>query len=205
MYPLDSTFKTEKNKASNQPIFLYLIEKYNGVDDLPLAEWDTDITYPTSGGVTYTKFPIKHDQIGENSQGEIDTFKVTVSNINRTIQAYIEANDLRGKKVTLTLVWANQLADADAHIDFVFYIDTYSANQDTVEFTLSSKYDIIDLDLPAGKYNRNYCRWKFLSPECGYTTPESSCDKRKDTCKNTMNNIARYGGFPSVPTTRIYT
>jgi len=202
MYTLDSTFKSEKNKSSNQPIYLYSIEDYNGSVDLNLAEWDTDITYD---GVTYTKFPIKHDEIGENSQGEIDNFRVTVSNVNRIIQAYLEGYDLRGKKVTITLVWANQLADLDANIKFIYYIDNYTATQDTVEFVLSSKYDIIDLTLPNGIYNRNYCRWKFKSTECGYTGAQTTCDKRKATCKTTMSNIARFGGFPSVPTGRLYT
>jgi len=202
MYTLDSTFKSEKNKPSNQPIYLYSIEDYNGSVDLNLAEWDTDITYD---GVTYTKFPIKHDEIGENSQGEINNFRVTVANVNRVMQAYLESYDLRGKKVTITLVWANQLNDTDANIKFIFYIDNYIATQDTVEFNLSSKYDIIDLTLPNGIYNRNYCRWKFKSTECGYGGAQTTCDKRKATCKDTMINIARFGGFPSVPTNRLFT
>lgn len=202
MYPQNSNFKSEKNKPSNQPIYLYTIEDYNGSGDLCLAEWDTDITYD---GVTYTKFPIKHDEIRENSQGEIDNFKVTVANVNLLIQAYLESYDLRGKKVTITLVWANQLNDVDANIKFIFYIDNYTATQDTVEFVLSSKYDIIDLTLPRGVYNRNYCRWKFKSTECGYAGAQATCDKRKATCKTTMSNIARYGGFPSVPTQRLFT
>jgi lambda family phage minor tail protein L len=203
MYSQDSTFKSEKNKQENQPIYLYTIEDYDGVsNNLCLAEYDTDITYD---GVTYTKFPIKHDEIPENTQGEIDNIRVTVANVNRIIQAYLESYDLRGKKVTIKLVWANQLADTDAYIDFIFYIDNYVANQDAVVFSLSSKYDIIDLTLPNGVYNRNYCRWKFKSTECGYSGAQVTCDKRKTTCKNTMSNIARYGGFPSVPTGRLFT
>jgi len=202
MYTQDSTFKSEKNKSANQPIYLYSIENYDGSTDLNLAEWDTDITYD---GVTYTKFPIKHDEISENSQGEIDMIRVTVANVNRVIQAYLEGYDLRGKKVTITLVWANQLNDTDANIKFIYYIDNYTATQDTVDFALSSKYDIIDLTLPNGIYNRNYCRWKYNSTECGHSGAPSTCDKRKDTCKTTMSNIARFGGFPSVPTGRLYT
>jgi len=202
MYNPNDTFKTEKNKSSNQPIYLYSIENYNGSEDLNLAEWDTDITYD---GVVYTKFPIKHDEIQENSQGAIDTFRVTVANVNRIMQAYLENYDLRGKKVTITLVWANQLNNADANIKFIHYIDNYTANENAVEFVLSSKYDIIDLTLPNGVYNRNYCRWKFKSAECGYAGAQAACDKRKATCKNTMLNIARFGGFPSVPTNRLFT
>jgi lambda family phage minor tail protein L len=207
MYTQHNDFKTEKNKPANQPIYLYTIKEYNGVDDLRLAEWDTDIEYPADSDIVYTKFPIKHDEIAENSQGEIDTLKITVANVNRMMQAYLEDYDLRGKKVIITLVWANQLANAEANINFTFYIDNYTANQDTVQFTLSGKYDIIDLSLPRGIYNRNYCRWKFLSTECGYNPAggQTTCDKRKATCKTTMLNIARFGGFPSVPTQRLFT
>jgi lambda family phage minor tail protein L len=203
MYNQDSIFKSEKNKPANQPIYLYTIHDYDGSGtNLCLAEWDADIVYD---GITYTKFPIKHDEIGENTQGEIDTFRVSVANVNRIIQAYLESYDLRGKKVTITLVWANQLNDTDANIDFIYYIDNYTANENTVEFVLSSKYDIIDLTLPRGVYNRNYCRWKFKSTECGYAGAQTTCDKRKATCKDTMSNIARFGGFPSVPTNRLFT
>jgi lambda family phage minor tail protein L len=202
MYNLDSTFKSEKNKASNSPIYLYTIYDYDGVGtNLNFAEWDADVTY---NGVTYTKFPIKHEEITENTKGEIDVVKVSVANVNRVLQGYLETYDLRGKKVIIKIVWSNQLADADAYIDFTFYIDTYTATEQVVEFSLSSKYDIIDLEIPLGKYHRNYCRWKFKSSECGYSGGSTACDKRKTTCKNTMNNVARYGGFPSVPTHRIF-
>lgn len=205
-YTTDVTFRAEKNKPANQPIYLYTITEYDGVNDLNLAEWDTDIFYPTGEGeIKYTKFPIKHEEIGENSQGEIDTFKVSVSNVNRTIQGYLESYNLRGKKVTITLVWADKLSNPDNNIKFIFYIDNYTATQDIVEFVLSTKYDIIDLPLPRGMFNRNYCRWKFNSDECGYTTPETTCDKRKATCRDIMHNVARFGGFPSVPTGKLFT
>jgi lambda family phage minor tail protein L len=202
MYTQNNTFKSEKNKAANQPIYLYTIEDYDGLgNNLCFAEYDIDIIY---AGVTYIKFPIKHDEIGENTQGEIDNFKVVVANVNRVIQTQLENYDLRGKKVTIRLVWANQLNDIDAHLDFTYYIDNYTAKEDTVEFVLSSKYDIIDLTLPKGIYNRNYCRFKFKSPECGYAGAEITCDKRKTTCRDTMNNILRFGAFPSVPTNRLF-
>lgn len=198
---IDSTFKSEKNKSANQPIFLYTLHAYDGTNNLTLAEYDANVTYL---GVTYTAFSIKHDQVSDNSKSEIDTLKVTVANVNRVFQSYLETYDLRGKKVTIRLVWANQLADTDAYIDFVYYIDSYTATDETVEFTLMGRLDILDAKLPYGKYNRNYCRWKFKSTECGYAGAQTTCDKTKQTCRDTMNNILRYGAFPSVPTTRIY-
>jgi len=202
MITQDSDFKTEKNAAENKPIYLYTIEDYDGAsNDLTFAEYDSDVTYD---GITYYKFPIKHEPISENSEGQVDALRVSVANVNRAIQAYLEAYDLRGKKVTIRIVWANKLDDADAHVDFILYIDTYSATETVVEFTLTSKMDLMDVTLPFGKYNRNYCRWKFKGTECGYSGSEASCDKRKATCETLMDNIARFGAFPSVPTNRIF-
>ena len=201
MYTLDSTFKSEKNKSQNFPIYLYTIHLYDGINDLHLAEYDADITYD---GITYTKFPIKHAGTEETSSGQIDKVTVSIANVNRLIQAYLELYDWGGLKVTITLAWSNQLSDTDANIKFVYYIDSYSASQETVEFTLTSKLDILDAQLPYGKYNRNYCRWKFKSTECGYSGSETTCNKTTQDCELNKNNILRYGGFPSIPSRRIF-
>jgi len=101
------------------------------------------------------------------------------------------------------MVWADQLADPDAHMDDVFYIDNYSADQKNVEFTLTGKFDVLGVDLPARRYARNYCSWKFKSTECGYVGGELTCNKTKQRCKQ-LENYHRFGAFPSVPSRRIY-
>jgi lambda family phage minor tail protein L len=204
MRTLNGTSKTEKNKSANQPIFLYTIYDYDGAsNNLTLAEYDTDIVYPTSGGLTYTRFPITHEFVGENSSGEIDTIRIKLSNISRLIQGYLEIYDLRGKKVKITLVWANQLADADAKVEHIYYIDSYTANENDVELVLSSKFDVLDIQIPLRTYSRNYCLWKFKSTECGYSNGETSCNKTLARCRVIGNNL-RFGGFPSIPNRRVY-
>ena len=194
---MDADFIAEKNKLANKPIYLYTIFDYDGLgNDLRYAEWDTNITFDS---LTYTKFPIKHTEIGENSTAEIDTFSVQVANVNRALQAYLETYDFRGKKVVIKLVFADKLNDPDAFIDFTFYIDTYTANESVVDFKLSSRFDLLDVKLPLGTYNRNFCRWRFKSTECGYSGAETTCDKMKQTCRDTMDNVLRFGGFPSIP------
>lgn len=199
MLELDADFIEEKNKLSNKPIYLYTIFDYDGLNignNLYFAEWDSDVVFD---GITYQKFPIKHTDIGENSNAEIDTFSVQVSNVNRALQSYLEVFDLRGKRVVVRLVFADKLDNADAKIDFTFYIDNYTANEQVVDFKLSSKFDVLDVMLPLGTYNRNFCRWRFKSGECGYTGLQSTCNKTKQTCRDVMYNVARYGGFPSIP------
>ena len=197
---IDATFKQEKAKQENRPVFLYIIEDYDGSDDLYLAGYDEDVIY---NGVTYTRFPITHEFTGENNQGQIDQVKVRLANVSRLIQLYLEQYDFRGRKVIIRTVWADQLADPDAYIDDIFYVDNYTADQNNVEFTLTSKFDVLGMDLPARRYARNYCSWKFKSAECGYMGAELTCDKTQQRCKQ-LNNYQRFGAFPSVPTRRIY-
>jgi len=197
---LSNAFKIEKNKQTNKPINLYTIKEYDGADDLRFAEYDSDVTYQ---GDVYSKFPLTHENISENTQGEIDHVTVTISNISRLIQGYLESYDLRGKKVIIRKVWANHLADTNAYTDSIYYIDSYVADESNVVFTLSSKFDVLDLELPARRYSRNYCSWKFKSVECGYTGVETSCNKTLQRCRELSNQI-RFGGFPSIPTRRIF-
>lgn len=198
---LDSTSRLEKNKKTNQPVFLYTIYDYDGEENnLYFAEYDQNVIYD---GQTYTKFPIAHEYIGENTQGQIDTVRVTLSNVSRLIQAYFENYDFRGKKVSIKMVWADQLGDPDAYIEDIYYIDSYVAGQYNAEFVLTTKFDVLDLELPVRKYSRNYCAWKFKSGQCGYSGGETECNRTLQRCRQ-LGNQLRFGGFPSIPSRRIF-
>ena len=201
MRSINSTFKAEKNSSTNKPIRLYTLENYDGAsNNLNLAEYDTDIVF---NGITYTRFPITIDMISENNKSMIDTVNLTISNVSRVIQSYLESYDLRGKKVSIKTVWANQLADANAYIEDVLYIDSYTADQNNVSFILTTKFDVLDVELQLRRYSRNYCNWKFKGTECGYAGSDTVCNKTKQDCKNNKNNYARFGGFPSIQSNRI--
>lgn len=201
MRTIDATTKAEKNKPSNQPVYLYTIYDYDGSsNNLYFAEHDADIVY---GGVTYTKFPITHDFVGENAQGTIDAVKLSVSNVSREMQAYLETYDLRGKKVDIIVVWADQLADTDAYLKDTYYIDSYTADQNAVEFTLSGRIDVLSVELPCRKFSRTHCSWKFKGTECAYAGATATCDKTLATCR-TLQNQLRFGGFPSIPMKRMF-
>ncbi len=198
---IDATFKSEKAKRENQPLYLYTLEDYDGAgSNLNFAEYDQDVTYK---GITYVKFPITHEFVAENSQGQIDAVKVRVSNVTRLLQSYLEQYDFRGLKVIIRMVWANELSDPDAYMDDIYYVDNYTATQQVVEFSLTGKFDVLAVDIPGRKYSRNYCGWKFKSTECGYVGSFAICNKTKGQCKE-RNNYQRFGGFPSVPSRRIF-
>ena len=201
MRDIDSTFKEQKNKETNKPVRLYTIYDYDGAGtNLYLAEFERNLTYD---GQEYVKFPVSFETIGENTRGEIDAIKLTLSNVSRLIQGYLETYNLRDKKVSIKSVWLDHLDDTDAYLEDIFYIDNYTADQFNVVFTLLSKYDVLDLNLPSERYSRNYCRYKlFKGTECGYSGAETTCNRTLQRCRE-IGNTGRFGGFPSIPQRRL--
>lgn len=202
MRETSADFIEEKNKPENRPVFLYRVEEYDGVNDLLLTSHDQNVTFD---GDEYLKFPITHDTLSENSSGEIEQVSVRIGNVTREIQSYIETYDWRGKRVTVTMVFLDQLADVDAKLSNVYYIDNYSADEKVVSVTLNTKLDVLDVQIPRGSYMRNICRWRFKSTECGYAGAESMCNKTKQDCRDNKDNVLRFGAFPSIPQRRLYT
>lgn len=200
MRDLDPASTTEKNAAVNKPLFLYTIHAYDGAQNLYFTEHSEDVTYD---GITYSKFPIKHEFITENTQNQIDSVTLSIANVSRLIEAYLVNYDLRGKRVDIVQVWADKLDDTDANIPSSYYIDTYTATEETVTFTLTGKFDLLDVPLPGRTCLRNYCSWRFKSSECGYAGAETLCNKTLQKCRELSNQL-RFGGFPSVPTNKIY-
>ena len=201
MKDLDPVVIAEKNKPANKPIFLYTIYDYDGAStNLYFAGFDVDVVF---NGTTYIKFPIVHESVSENSTGQNDVVKVRVANVNRIIQGYLETNNLRGKKVDITTVFSDHLDNPAYKSVDTFYIDSYTADQNVVEFSLASKFDILDVTIPQRKFIRNFCGWKFKSTECGYAGATTTCNKTKVACK-ALANFQRFGGFPSIPQQRTY-
>lgn len=195
------TFVLEKNKLQNRPVFLYTVFDYDGANNnLYYAGYDADVVFD---GVTYLKFPITHDQIGENTAAEIDQVKITVSNVTRSIQQYLESYDLRGKRVSIKQVFIDHLTDATCFLEDFFYIDSYSADVQSAQFTCTGKFDVLQLRIPARKFWRNYCPWRFKGTECAYAGAETTCNKTFARCEE-LANKSRFGGFPSIPSHRIF-
>ncbi|HOY09619.1 MAG TPA: DUF2163 domain-containing protein [Candidatus Omnitrophota bacterium] len=201
MLEATADFIQELNKKYKAPIYLYTVINYNGLgEDLNYSAWNEDVVFD---GVTYEAFPISHDLIGENSDLEIDLVKVTISNISRLMQSYLEDFDWRGKDFRIRMVFKDLLASPDDKIDFIYTIDSYSADQKSVTITLLPRVNVMNVTVPARIYSRNSCQWDFGSEECGYSGEGGPCNKTKASCK-ALNNYRRFGGFPSIPTQKIY-
>ena len=201
MRDTSSNFVTEKNKSTNSPAHLFLIENYDGAsNDLRYTDWPENIAYKSE---TWTAFPIKFNSLPENNQGQVDSVTLTLSNISLLIQSYLKLYDFGGLKVTIYTVFLSQLADSDANIKDVYYIDSYQANQKDVIFVLQSRFAVLNSIIPSREYTRNQCQWIFKSTECGYAGAETTCNRTLARCR-VLGNSARIGLFASIPSRRIY-
>jgi lambda family phage minor tail protein L len=196
-------FTLQKNKQEQTPaIVLFTIHNYDGLsNDLRYTSYDSDVTFD---GLTYSKYPIDFSNLGENSSGEVDAVRITVGNVLRYIESQLHTYDLREKKVTIRVVWEDLLSDPNSYLDFVYYIDSYSANQSQVEFICTTKLDVIDKTIPGEIYLRTHCRYRqFKGPQCGYSGSETECNRTMQRCLE-LNNLSRFGGFPSCPLRSLY-
>ena len=195
---ITSDFRTEKDKKENRPIYLYEID---GVPDAfkYLAEYDTDVVFD---GHTYKKFPLKRSTITESRGGKVDTLRISISNVSREVQYYLENNDgLRGEKIRILQVWADHLAEPTNYIEDIFYIESTVAREHEAEFNLTSKFDVMEAIVPGRRLNRLYCSSIFKSDECGYSGAATSCEHTLEFCR-TLGNQTRCGVFPGVPGSR---
>lgn len=195
-------FIAEKNKQANKPIFLYTLYNYDGNGtNLNLAECPEEVVFDS---VTYSPFPITFDAIGEQTGGAIDEVKISVGNVSRLIQGYLEMYDFKGLKVRILQVFADIIDHSDSYLEHIFYIDRWEqTDPTTISFYLSSKFNFRDVKIPKRLYGRTNCRWEFKSAECQYSGVETICDRTLQKCRE-LGNTLNYGGFPSAGGRKIF-
>lgn len=201
MKGLSDVFIQRKNSLYVKPIYLYAIQ-YDETANKWLY-WTSASQEVVFDGITYKAYAINHNKLAENASGRSESISLTVGNYDREIQYYIDTYDgLRKKKCVIKLVFADALDVETCYDEFVYYIDDCTANRQEVVFSLSSQFDVLDVKLPRGRFNRGYCRFRFKSPECGYTGSEASCNKLVSRCRE-LENFGRFGAFPAIPMKRI--
>ncbi len=202
MKTVTEIFTIEKNKKENKPIFLYTLYDYDGLGtNLYWAEYKEEVEFDS---ITYTPFSITFEAIGEQTGGQVDEVKVTVGNVTRLIQNYLELYDFRGKKVRILQVFADIIDEPDAFLEDIFYVDKWEQpNDEVIVFTLSSRFNCRDVKLPKRLFVRTSCPWEFKSADCGYAGDAVTCDRTLQNCR-ALGNTVGYGGWPSSGGGRLY-
>ena len=222
-YNVNATFSAEQVRLEgSNPIEMYVINaSLTGIDYLYYVNYNQD-TYGwvvdsngdmTSTQVVYTALPISSDFHKSNLSGEIANLKISIPNVDRTMEAYVQNYDyFRGREVYQLTTFGRNLPagntgsflgesgfeDPNSVIKEKMYIDSATSNPKAVTFTCKPKLVIKNIGLPQRMYSRE-CQWEYLGSECNASTVVASeCPRTIDGC-TLRDNLSRFGGFPSIP------
>lgn len=179
---------------------------------------DTDLFYLTSNneavtfdGHTYQPFPIVISDFNQDNEGNLPSLTVTVSNVSREVEAYVESGAILDRTVYIRVVHADHLDDASHQIIDRFIVTECSSTVESISFTLGLP-NLFEISFPRQRYIRGRCRHKYKSLQCGYAGSIAACDKTLDGvngCRvhgdDEINrglarlHPLRYGGFPGIP------
>ncbi len=177
MKTLPANIILEKNKIATANPWLVLLD-ITLTDDtnIYLVNNTEDIVFQ---GRVYTAIAFKLDPTNISGSGKIPSVQLSISNVTRVLQAYLEA--LEGavdSEITITVVNAALLAENYAELQMTFSVLSTKADAYFVVFTLGAP-NPLRKRFPLHRYIAEHCNWKFLARECNYGGWQASYSKYK--------------------------
>lgn len=182
---------------------------------------------------TYVAMPVEVAGFELTGKGKLPRPTMRMQNVDGLIGALVDTyHDLIGAKVTRKRTFkkyldavnftsgANSTADPTAAFqDDVFFIHRKSSHTKfTIEFELTSSFDVQGVLLPRRQMMQHLCMWQYRSTECSYaggavadaldvpTTVLANdvCGKRVVSCTMRFGATAAlpFGGFPGIGVVR---
>lgn len=195
--PLDlppAIIRAANTMGQTEP-WLALLDIYlPGGERLSLVNNNEDVTF---GGVLYSAFAFNYEQQKQSSKGELPTVTISVSNVSRVIQAYLEQYDGGvGSEVILTIINHGHLTEDYAELTTTMTVLGAKANAQWVTFTLGAA-NPLNKRFPNWQYISLHCRFRFKGPHCAYAGGATTCAHTLDDCQARWNS-RRFGGHPGL-------
>ena len=217
-----TSIQTEIQKLEPSAIIelfqMELTEAINGIDTTFYYHAGTnavnaDIVF---NGITYAATPIEVEGFEKTARGTLPRPTMRVANVTGAISSLLlDYNPLNAKvtRIRTCKKFLDGEAGADPTAKFedeIWYIDRVSKeNLQLVEFELSSKLDLTNLQIPKRQVTE-FCPWVYRGAECGWTggffdandnastAANDVCGKRFSSCLARFGPIADlpHGGFP---------
>lgn len=168
----------------------------------------------TLGSDVYDPYPVSVSGFGESLDGEQQSINIQIQDALLEFLYYAELYDgILANEVELTLV---NLADLTSKYTINLKIDSVTADSKNLTI-VAAQFNSFDKGLANMTYQRDFCRWEFLSTECGVDAsvpgPGETCTKRRDgtfgcsywgeqevLASFPLNHPKRFGAFPSLVT-----
>jgi len=126
----------------------------------------------------YMPFPIGHEDLEENSAGDLPSCRLSFSNVTREFSRYLWiGRGMVGNQVVIRLVNAGLLADPSAVIEWEWEVRGATVSETGVVLSLELP-NFYSITTPTGIYARDRCNFRYRDPEtCGYVGDLPFCDK----------------------------
>ncbi len=191
----------EKNKLASSVSFLVLMEIQlvdtdtgATTETVYVANNNEDITYQSN---IYVAFPFSLKMTQE--AGATPKITMSATDFQKVLATKMALlSGATGSKVIMRIVASDNLT-ADPELEEVFEVIDSGYNDYTINVQLGAE-DPLRKRFPRGIQMRDRCRWRYLSPECGYVGAEPSCDltlQGPNGCSFHDNDI-NFGGYPGL-------
>ena len=168
-------------------------------------------------GNDYFPFPVTHATETQNTEGDLNSTALSISNVSREIMTILNEHEgLIDQPVRVLLVNKGDLSGGQAIVQQDYTIRQVSATAETITAQLTV-FNPYKANFPATRLTRGHCRFGYRSKGCAYAVPVSdggldSCDKTYDGANGCEahgeNELAngypqihprRFGGFLGIP------
>lgn len=168
-----------------------------------------ELTAPIEfNGNTYVAAPVEVSGFESSAKGTIARPTLKVANANGAISSLIvqqNYNPLKAEVVRIrtfkkfldaaNFSGGNATADPDAKTEEIWYIDRVSSeNLQFVEFELTAKLDMVNLELPRRKVTE-FCPWKYRGKRCTYDGNRYYRVDDVEISKEEMEGLAAINGL----------
>jgi len=206
MLTLSAAAKQLKNSLIDAGVWLSLITftNKNASVVIRVVNNTEDIVF---AGNTYTAFPIQVAEITESNKGELPTISISLSNVSRAVEGYIEQDpDLgSGWSVHVDIVHTSSVASGVAEVTYDFVTVSVTADTSLVTFSCGLKNPIRQ-QFPRLRFLPNSCQNTFKQGACTYSGTAPTCVKTLKACRAKFVGQSKipFLGFPGIPGESIY-
>ena len=202
-----------KNALEDGGIWLVLLDIYSsklGIN-IRITNNNSNVIW---NGVTYQAVPFELGEYKEGIKGEFPSLELKISNVDRTVQGYIESDDDFGSGwgVDLYIIYEpNPPSSGDVTTtrpdELHLYFETTGVTCDEVwaSFGLGME-NPLRIQFPHRKFIPNQCQAVFKNPDtgCVYSGADTECSYTLSDCKAKFGDGADlpFLGFPGIPTGR---
>lgn len=207
---LSDTLRSVKNRLEvDDPIVILLTidlldkqDRTKVAATLRLARYTQAYTYD---GNTYQPFPFAIGDIEEDTEGNLHTLELSVTDLSNIIKGYMEFYEFDGAEVTISAVWSGDLLVGGVETDRLFFTEKFDirgwrGTWRHITFVLGFE-NHLKQPYPVRRAIRHRCSFVYKGLECAYSGDLPTCDfslSGGNGCEAHANQL-RFGGFPSLP------